>query len=125
MSRAEYEKQLKAENGLYPLHGETFVTQDEAYIRQLAARHPGSYEVLVQFEMKQGTRDALLAAGARDDPASRAVREMGLDHLPVLGKGEADKVHIKAEKGYLNFGLRKKSVDIFNGRIIGFDTKDR
>ncbi|MEV4559834.1 RHS repeat-associated core domain-containing protein, partial [Kitasatospora sp. NPDC049285] len=124
MSRAEYEKQLKAEGGLYPKFGETFVTQDEAYIRQLAARHPEDYEVLVQFEMQAGTRDALLAAGARDDPASQAIREKGLADLPILGRGQADRVHIKAEKGFLNFGLRKKSVDIFNGRILGYETKD-
>ncbi|MHA6761152.1 hypothetical protein [Streptacidiphilus sp. PAMC 29251] len=90
----------------------------------MAARHPEDYEVLVKFEMESGTRDALLAAGARDDPASQAVRDMGLGDLPVLGRGQADKVHVKAEKGYLNFGLRKKSVGIFNGKILGFGTKD-
>jgi RHS repeat-associated protein len=124
MSKGEYENQLKAKGGLWPLHGETFVTQDEAYIRQLAARHPGDYEMLVKFEMQPGTREALLAAGARDNPASQAVRDMGLDGLPVLGKGQADMVHIKAEKGYLNFGLRRKSVDIFNGRILDFGKTD-
>jgi len=60
----------------------------------------------------------------RDNPASQAVKDMGLDGLPVLGKGQADKVHIKAEKGHLNFGLRRKSVGIFNGKILDFGETD-
>jgi len=70
--------------------------------------------------MEPGTRDALPAAGARDDPASRAIRNMGLDDLPVLAKGNGQ-VHVKAELGYLNFGLRRDSVGIFNDRIRGHE----
>ncbi|MFB9429597.1 hypothetical protein [Streptoalloteichus tenebrarius] len=79
--------------------------------------------MIVKFDMQPGARDALLAAGARDDPASKAIRGMGLDWLPVLEKGNRNQVHVKAELGWLNFGLRKGSVsvDVFNSRILRYD----
>ncbi|MFC4856926.1 hypothetical protein [Actinophytocola glycyrrhizae] len=123
MSWGEYRQQLEAYGSLYPRYGETFVTQEVAYIEQLAARHPEDYEVLVSFSMLPGTRDALLEAGARDLAVSQGVRELGLDYLPVLATKKAGRsqVHIKVELGYLNFGLRKGSVKIFNDRILGWE----
>jgi RHS repeat-associated protein len=120
MSWGEYNNQLKATGTLYPKYGETFVTQEVAYIEQLAARHPDDYEVLVTFTMSAGTRGALLAAGARDRAISQGIQELGLEYLPVLGAKKVGRgqVHIKVEFGYLNFGLRKGSVKIFNDRIL-------
>ncbi|WP_051940002.1 DUF6531 domain-containing protein [Phaeacidiphilus oryzae] len=122
MSTGELENQLKATGTLFPKYGETFVTQDRAYIEQLRARHPEDYEHLVQFTMKPGTRQALLDAGSRDDPASASIKDLGLDHLPVLQKRQPHRVHIKAELGFLNFGLRRKSAHIFNDRIESYTT---
>jgi RHS repeat-associated protein len=122
MSTGELENQLKAKGTLYPKFGETFVTQDRAYIEQLAARHPGKYEHLVKFNMQPGTRQALLDAGSRDDPASASIKDLGLDQLPVLERGQPHRVHVKAELGYLNFGLRKGSAHIFNDRIKDYST---
>jgi RHS repeat-associated protein len=123
MSRAEFEGQLKTKGTLYPRNGESFVTQDLDYIRQLAARNPNEYEVLVRFEMAPGTRDALMAAGVRDEQLSHAARRMGLEDLPTFVKGQRlpGAVHVKTELDYLTFGLRRGSVDIFNSRIQSYE----
>jgi RHS repeat-associated protein len=114
MSNAEHDA-LKAAGGLAP-RGESFVTQRLTYVQQLAARHPELYEKIVQFEMQPGTRDALIAAGARSP--GKALEEAGLGRLPLIERGMKDVVHVKGELGAVNYGLRSGSVDIFNDRII-------
>jgi len=99
------------------VRGESFVTQDIAYSRQLAARHPHTYETFVQFDMQTGTRDALLAAGARN--GAKILDDQGYGHLPAIAKGQLDVVHIKGEGDFINFGLRPGSAHIFNDRILG------
>jgi RHS repeat-associated protein len=121
MSNAEYQN-LSETGGLFPKYGESFVTRELAYIQQLAKRHPGKYQRIVEFRMKPGTEDALLRAGSRDEPPPMLLRQAGLDRLPVLRRGDQAAVHVKAELGYLTYGLRRGSVKIFNGRIIGYDT---
>lgn len=53
--------------------------------------------------MEPGTRDALIAQGKWPDEIGQNV----------------DYVHLKNERGALNFGLRSGSVDVSNSRIIG------
>jgi hypothetical protein len=79
---------------------------------------PNLYETVVKFEMKSGTRQALLDAGARS--GGRLFGEVGLDYLPRIERGMTDAVHIKAERGAINYGLRPGSADIFNSRILRF-----
>jgi hypothetical protein len=74
--------------------------------------------------MKPGTGDALLAAGARDRVLSDTLAEKGLGDLPVLTKGQPGAVYIKGELGHITYGLRKKSVGIFNDNILGY-SEDR
>jgi hypothetical protein len=95
------------------------VTQDIAYSRQLAARHPEWYETLLEFETRPGTRDALVDAGARNQAA--IVEREGLGHLAPIAKGQQDVVHVKGEGESINFGLRPKSAHIFNDRIVGIE----
>ena len=95
------------------------MTQDIAYSRQLAARHPEWYETLLEFETRPGTRDALLAAGGRS--RGRLLDSAGLEHLPPIQKAHPDVVHIKAERGFITFGLRPGSAHIFNDRIVGIE----
>lgn len=120
MSNAEYEG-LSGSGGLSP-RGESFVTQDLGHVEQLAARHPGSYERIVQFDMQPGTRQALIGNGARDRVLSSTLDEAGLGDLPIIGKGDRNVVHVKGEGGAINFGLRPGSADTFNCRILGFCT---
>jgi hypothetical protein len=116
MSHAEHQGLL--ENGGLSVRGESFVTQDLAYIEQLAARHPGKYETIVQFQMKPGTRQALLDSGYIS--RSKLLTDKGLGDLPPIMKGMKDVVHIKGEIRWINYGLRPGSAHIFNGRILDF-----
>jgi ElaB/YqjD/DUF883 family membrane-anchored ribosome-binding protein len=116
MSNAEYAG-LESSGGL-SVRGESFVTQELGYVQQLAARHPNLYETIVKFEVRSGTRQTLIDAGARSP--GRAVDDAGLGHLPLIQKGMKDVVHVKGELGAINFGLRPGSADIFNSRIISF-----
>ncbi|MGI9598722.1 MAG: RHS repeat-associated core domain-containing protein, partial [Acidimicrobiales bacterium] len=120
MSNAEYGSLLRS-GGLSP-RGESFVSQDLGYVEQLAARNPGLYQRLVQFEMQSGTRSALLAAGARDRVLARTLRNQGLGTLPIIQKGDVSVVHVKGELDAVNFGLKSGSAEIFNCRIVSFCT---
>ena len=115
MSNAEHGA-LQASRRITP-RGESFVTQDLAYSRQLAARHPDKYETFVQFDMQPGTRDALVAAGARND--AKIVGDAGYGHLPLIARGQPNVVHVKGEGDSITFGLRPGSAHIFNDRIMG------
>jgi len=108
---------LPQQGGLAP-RGESFVTQSRDYVQQLAARHPSKYETIVQFNMQQGTRQALIDAGARN--AGQDLSAQGLDHLLILYKGMRNVVNIKLELGAINYGLRSDTAHIFNRNIIDF-----
>jgi hypothetical protein len=106
---------VRSVKGITP-RGENFVTQDRAYIEQLAARHPGTYDNIVRIETRPGTRDALIDSGA----TSRSAAVDGnpdFDGLPRVPKGSPDVVHIKGEGSSINYGLRRNTADIFNDRI--------
>jgi hypothetical protein len=106
-------------NKLPPINGESFVTQNLKYVVWLAARHPGKYQYIVTFEMQPGTRNALVAAGARDAGVDYGSPE--LNSLPILkpgAPGQQDLVHIKLERDVINYGLRRGSQSIFNDRIM-------
>lgn len=120
MSQAELAG-LKDSGGLSIQGTENFVTQDRAYVQQLADRWPEKYPNIVQFEMQAGTKDALISAGARSD--GNLLIEHGLGDLPKIDtfpKRFPDIVHVKAEGNAINYGLRKGTVDIFNSRISSF-----
>lgn len=110
------------ETGKLSVRGESFVTQDLAFVEQLGARHPKLYEVTVRFEMQPGTKQALLAVGARS--RGRLLTQEGLDTLPAIGKGMTDVVHIKAEANAITYGLRPGSAAVFNSRIGKFGVLD-
>jgi hypothetical protein len=114
MSRAEYEGLLK-NKGLSP-RGESFVTQDLEYARQIKARHPELYDTIVRFETQPGTTEALVQHGARGP--GRLLEQRGLGDLPRVRKGQTDVVHVKAEGTSINYGLRKESVQHFNQRVL-------
>lgn len=118
MSRASFQK-LPASGALSVTRGERFVSQDLGYVEQLAARHPEWDLTIVRFDMQLGTRDALIAAGARS--AGNLLEQKGLGYLPMIQKGMTDVVYIKGEGRAINFGLRPGSVDIFNSRILHFE----
>jgi RHS repeat-associated protein len=101
--------------------GESFVTQERSFVEQLAARHPDLYQNIVAFEMTPGTREALVAAGARGP--GTVIEEAGLGNLPWIEKGMTNVVYIKAERGAITYGLRSGSVNIFNNRILSFSSE--
>jgi hypothetical protein len=78
VSRAEYEGLVKSK-GLAPC-GESFVTQDLEYVKQLQARHPDLYETVVRLDVQPGTAEALVKHGARGP--GRLLEQQGLGDLP-------------------------------------------
>ncbi|WP_432171716.1 RHS repeat-associated core domain-containing protein [Streptomyces sp. 1222.5] len=103
--------------------GENFVTQEPDYVTGIAerftrrgGRNALKYTHLVRYEMEPGTRDALIAAGRGSGDNIAAIREaFGID-LDEIGES-VDFVHVKMERGGLNFGLRENSADVFNSNI--------
>jgi hypothetical protein len=73
---------------------------------------------LVRYQMKPGTRDALIAAARGSGANIEAIREAYGLHLDEIGQS-LDFVHLKLEREGLNFGLRPGSVDVFTSRILG------
>lgn len=122
--RAMSHRELRGltETGRLTVRGESSVTQDPSFVRQLAARHPKLYEVMVRFEMQPGTRAALLEVGARS--RGRLLEQEGLGGLPAIGKGMTSVVHIKAEAQAITYGLRPGSAAVFNSRIGKFGVLD-
>jgi RHS repeat-associated protein len=108
------------QSGQLSVRGESFVTQDVGYVRQLAERWPAKYPEVVKFDMEPGTRQALIDAGARS--GGRLLDDAGFQDMPRIVKGASDVVHVKAEGAAINYGLRPGSADIFNSRIIDFGT---
>ncbi|MEA2497133.1 MAG: hypothetical protein QOJ29_5044 [Thermoleophilaceae bacterium] len=66
--------------GITP-RGENFATQDRGYIDHLAVRHPRTYDNVVRFEVRPGTRDALIDAGGTSRPKPGSVRVYGVTTL--------------------------------------------
>ena len=108
---------VMANRGITP-RGENFVTQDRAYIEQLAARRPGEFDNVVRFEVRPGTTKAMQDAGAtsRSNLVDSTER---LRDLPRIERGQTDVIHIKGEGTAINYGLREDSADVFNDRIQG------
>lgn len=67
--------------------------------------------------MEPGTRDALIAAGRGSGDNIAAIRESFGLHLDESGES-TEFVHVKPERGGLNFGLREGPADVFNSRIL-------
>lgn len=67
--------------------------------------------------MEPGTRDALIAAGRGSGDNIAAIRESFGIHLDEIGES-TQFVHVKLERGGLNFGLREGSADVFNANIL-------
>ena len=108
---------VRSVRGVTP-RGENFVTQDRAYIEQLAARHPGTYDNIVRFEVRPGTTDAMVDAGATSRSGLIDSNPRYAD-LPRIGRGDTTHIHIKGEGTSVNYGLRRDSADIFNSGIQG------
>ncbi|MFJ8685659.1 hypothetical protein [Micromonospora wenchangensis] len=114
MSEKEF-KQLGG-NGEITVRGtENFVTQSRSYLGGLrdrfsrrGGRNAGKYSALVQYDMRPGTRDALIAAGKLPGDIGQDIRS----------------VHLKMKRGFETFGLRSESVDVFNSRILDFRRMD-
>ncbi|MEU1099486.1 DUF6531 domain-containing protein [Streptomyces tibetensis] len=104
--------------------GENFVTQESDYVTGIAerfarrgGRNAQKYTHLVRYEMEPGTRDALIAAGRGSGDNIAAIREGFGIHLDEIGES-TQFVHVKLERGGLNFGLREGSAHVFNSNIL-------
>ncbi|MGI5427499.1 RHS repeat-associated core domain-containing protein [Streptomyces sp. CA-179760] len=104
--------------------GENFVTQESDYVTGIAerfarrgGRNAQKYTHLVRYEMEPGTRDALIAAGRGSGDNIAAIRESFGIHLDEIGES-TQFVHVKLERGGLNFGLREGSAHVFNSNIL-------
>lgn len=124
MSRKEFD--ILGPRGEISVKGtENFVTQEKDYVTGIAertgrrgGRNAEKYTHLVEYQMEPGTRNALIAAGrGSGDNIDKIRDELGLD-LEEIGDNK-DFIHLKYERGGLNFGLRPGSVDVFNSRIVG------
>ena len=108
---------VRSVRGVTP-RGENFVTQDRAYIEQLAARHPGTYDNIVRFEVRPGTTDAMVDAGATSRSGLIDSNPRYAD-LPRIGRGDTTHIHIKGEGTVGQLRPRRDSADIFNSGIQG------
>ena len=110
MSQAHY-NQLLATRRL-PATTETFISPTKAF----AANYDG---VLVQFNVRGGTNQALQSIGVRDASALTGQLYGG---LPSVSKGwTASKAFFKAEGGQVNIGLGQGTgLETFNANILDF-----
>jgi hypothetical protein len=109
MSKADYDTFVKT--GKVPATSETFTSPTKAFSQ-------GYDGVLVEFNVKPGTTNALKSVGVRD---SSAVVKAQHGDLPKVSSGwNANGAYFKGEKGQVNIGLGKgKALDIFNSNIQG------
>jgi hypothetical protein len=110
MSQAHYDQLLAT--GKLPATSETFISPSKAF----AANYDG---VLVQFNVRGGTTQALQGVGVRD--VSKATGE-AYGRLPIVSKGwTKGNAYFKREGELVNIGLgRGAGLDIFNANIINF-----
>lgn len=122
---SEREFQGLGSNGEIVPKYENFVTQSRDYVERLrnmnlrrGGRSAEKYTRLMRYEMQAGTREALIAAGRGSGSNITAIKDaFGID-LEEIGSSKSH-IHVKLERGDLNFGLRSGSADVFNSRIIG------
>jgi RHS repeat-associated protein len=113
MSQAHYDQLLAT--GKLPATAETFISPTKAF----AANYDG---VLVQFNVRGGTTQALRGIGVRDFASNTALR---YGDLPTASKGwTSSSALFKTEGGanpQINIGLgRGAALDVFNSNILNF-----
>jgi RHS repeat-associated protein len=110
MSPAHYDQLLAT--GKLPATAETFISPTKAF----AANYEG---VLVQFNVRGGTTNALQSIGVRDASALTGQLHGG---LPGVSKGwTSTNAFFKAEGTQVNIGLgRGAGLDTFNSNILNF-----
>lgn len=87
-------------------------------------RHATLYDLIVEFHVRAGTKDALTNVGQRN--SAQVVIDAGLERLPLIESGNPNVVHVKGEavKGMgrvINYGLRSNTIDLFNDSILYFE----
>jgi len=104
--------------GKLPVGGEKFVSTELAYSKSYIGK-PG-YEVLVQFNTKEGTLQKLAQIGVRDN--SNLVKQKGFGSLPEVFKGwSPTNALFKGEGSTLNIGLGNgKALEEFNKNLLDY-----
>jgi RHS repeat-associated protein len=112
MSKADYQTFLCT--GRVPATTETFISPTRAF----SSNYSG---VLVRFQVKPGTTDALRGMGVRAHGQSNAKL---FPDLPDVRRGWGNRSALfKKEGDQVNIGLGKgKALDVFNDSIVGFET---
>jgi RHS repeat-associated protein len=116
MSNEEFA--IFSKSGKLPVGGEKFISTQMEYSQKYIGK-PG-YEVLVEFNTKEGTLKQLANIGVRDN--SKMVIQNGFGNLPKVSKGwQPTNALFKGEGSTLNIGLGSGSaLSIFNKNIVGF-----
>ncbi len=122
MSNADYE--TLGNTRQVPIHGESFVTRSLEYQIHMWFTSKQKYDVCVIFLMETGTEEAMRQYGVGAVSPGAVDVDPSLAHLESISSippsRKKDVIHIKAEVGALNYGLRDNSAAIFNSRIITY-----
>ena len=110
MSRADFDAFVKT--GKVPATSETFISPTKTFSE-------GYRGVVVEFNVKPGTTDALKGIGVRD--SSKIARRQYGD-LPTVSQGwKTNNAYFKGEGAQVNIGLGKgKALETFNNNIQGY-----
>lgn len=112
MSQAHYNQLLAT--GKLPATGETFISPTRAF----AANYDG---VLVQFNVRGGTTNALAGVGVRDSSRLVGQAHGSLPSVSTVPNWNLSNAYFKAERGQINIGLgRGAGLDTFNSNILNF-----
>ncbi|WP_312429677.1 hypothetical protein [Lacrimispora sp.] len=110
MSKADYETLLST--GKIPATGETFISPTQSFSQ-------GYDGVIIEFQVKAGTTNALESIGLRD--VSNLTSAQYPNMPGVLSGWGSNNALFKGEGIQINIGLGKGSaLDIFNNNITGF-----
>jgi len=98
--------------------GETFISKEQAV-------SSGFKGVVVEFEARAGTEQALVDVGVRD--VSLGIAKVYGTQMPfVSSRWDTNSAFFKIENGNINIGLgRGRALDIFNDNILGFKKVNR
>jgi hypothetical protein len=111
-------QRIRATGDIVPRHPDYFVTQSQEYAEHLMFRSKPStqarYQHLLEFEMEPGTQNLLVNKGARASGQPQLF-EM-FPELPEYGSGMDAFVHLKWERGALNYGLSPQTKHLFRIR---------
>ncbi len=114
VSDLEWER-IQEVGGIVPRKADYFVTQNYKYVEHLMEtakfKKKKEYRKIIELTVPKGTKKALENVGARAKGQPQLLEYFG--HLPEYHSDMIEKVHLKWEKGSLNYGLSPETRQLF------------